>query len=257
MAVLELQGISKNFGGVQAVQDLDFEIGEGELLGLMGPNGAGKTTTFNLISGVYAPSSGVILFQGRDITGMKPHKVAKMGIARTFQTTNLFKEYSVLENVLTAFHLFLRSGLVSSLFPNRERLEKERAVRERALEILNFLEIEHLQDEKAGNLPFGHQRLLGIAMALALAPKLLMLDEPVGGLNPDEIQMVIDRMIKIREEEPDIAILLVEHNMRVVMGICERIVVMSFGKKIAEGSPREIRSNPDVIQAYLGSSYAS
>jgi len=257
MAILELQKISKAFGGVHAVENLDIRVEKGEILGLIGPNGAGKTTTFNVISGVYPPSKGRILFEGQDITGMKAYKVVKMGIARTFQLTSLFMKYTVLENVLTGFHLSLRSGLWSSLFPTPESINKESTIRERALEILRFLEIGHLQDQMAQNLPFGHQRLLTLAMALALDPRLLMLDEPVGGLHSDEISMIIDRIEKIRDRKSDIAIVLVEHNMPVVMNICHRIAVMNFGVKIAEGSPEEIRSNPDVIQAYLGSTDAS
>jgi branched-chain amino acid transport system ATP-binding protein len=257
MAILELQKISKAFGGVRAVENLDLRVEKGEILGLIGPNGSGKTTTFHVISGVYPPSEGRILFEGQDITGMKAHKVAKMGIARTFQLTSLFMKYTVLENVLTGFHLALRSGLWSSLFHTTEIINKENRVRERALEILSFLEIGHLQNQMAQNLSFGHQRLLTVAMALALDPRLLMLDEPVGGLNPDEIRTIIDRIEKIRDREPDIAIVVVEHNMPVVMNICHRISVMNFGVKIAEGSPEEVRSNSDVIQAYLGSTDAS
>lgn len=257
MVILELQKISKVFGGVHAVESLDLGVEKGEVVGLIGPNGAGKTTTFNLISGVYRPSGGRILCEGHNITGMKTHRIAKLGIARTFQINSLFMGYSVLENVLTGFHLSLRSGLWTSLFPNTARFTKEKLIKERALEILSFLEIGHLQDKKAQSLSFGHQRLLGLGMALAFDPKVLMLDEPVGGLNPDEISMISDRIEKIRRRKPDIAILLVEHNMAVVMNICQRIVVMNFGVKIAEGSPEAIRFNPDVIQAYLGSTDAS
>ncbi|MBW1781516.1 MAG: ABC transporter ATP-binding protein [Deltaproteobacteria bacterium] len=255
MDVLELKMLGKTFGGLQAVENINFKIQKGDIFGLIGPNGAGKTTTFNLITGVYPPSNGGILFEGGDIAGMKTHEIAKMGIARTFQITSLFKEYSVLENVLTGFHLSLKSDLLSSLFPGKRKILRKKAITEKAMEMLSFVEIEHLKDEKAKNLSFGHQRLLGISIALALDPKLLMLDEPVGGLNPAEIKMIIDMVGKIRDRRRDIAILLVEHNMPVVMSICNRIVVMNFGVKIAEGSPEEIRTNPDVIRAYLGSSY--
>jgi branched-chain amino acid transport system ATP-binding protein len=257
MAILELKSITKAFGGVHAVEGLDLEAGEGEVLGLIGPNGAGKTTTFNLISGVFPPSGGGILFEGQDITGMKPHKIAKMGIARTFQLTSLFREYTALENVLTGFHLSLCTGLWTSMLPTVKNRDKDKVAKDKALEILDFLEIGHLQNQKARNLSFGHQRLLSIATALALDPKLLMLDEPVGGLNPDEIRMIIARIERIRERKPNIAILIVEHNMPVVMSICQKIVVISFGIKIAEGSPGEVRANPEVIRAYLGSTDAS
>ena len=192
-----------------------------------------------------------------DITGMKTHKIIKKGIARTFQTSSLFKKYSVIENVLTAFHLRLKTGIWSSLFPNKDIIQRENNIRERAIDILRFLRIDHLRYEIADNLSFGHQKLLGIAMALVLSPKLLMFDEPVGGLSEEETKMVIDRIVKIRTQNPDIAILLVEHNMRVIMGICERIIAMNFGIKIAEGTPDEIRHNEDVIKAYLGSTDAS
>jgi branched-chain amino acid transport system ATP-binding protein len=257
MSILELKKISKNFGGISAIVDLNLHLEKGEILGLIGPNGAGKTTTFNLVSGVYPPSDGSVLFEGKDITGLKAHKIVQIGIARTFQITNLFREYTVLENVLTGFHLFLHSGLWSSVFPTGKCVKNQREVREKALEILNFLEIIHLQRQKARTLSFGHQRLLSMAIALALDPKVLMLDEPMGGLNSDEISMIIDRIQKIRSRKPEIAILLVEHNMSVVMNICDRIVVISFGTKIAEGSPEEIRSNSEVIKAYLGSGYAT
>ncbi len=257
MAILELQKISKHFGGIGAIISLDLHVKKGEILGLIGPNGAGKTTTFNLISGVYPPSDGAVLFEGKNITGLKAHKIAKIGIARTFQITSLFREYTVLENVLTGFHLSLHSGLWSSIFPTRKHLKNQKEIRDKALEILSFLEIIHLQDQKARTLSFGHQRLLSMATALALNPKLLMLDEPIGGLNPEEISMIVDRIQKIRNRKPEIAILLVEHNMSVVMNLCERIVVINFGMKIAEGLAEEVRSNPEVIKAYLGSGYAS
>jgi branched-chain amino acid transport system ATP-binding protein len=257
MAILELQKISKYFGGISAIANLDLHLEKGEILGLIGPNGSGKTTTFNLISGVYPPSKGTVLFEGKEITGMKAHKIAKIGIARTFQIMSLFREYTVLENVLTGFHLSLHSGLWSSIFPTRKRLKNQKEIRDKALEILSFLEIIRLQDQKARTLSFGHQRLLSMATALALNPKLLMLDEPIGGLNPEEINMIVDRIQKIRSRKPEIAILLVEHNMSVVMNLCERIVVINFGMKIAEGLAEEVRSNPEVIKAYLGSGYAS
>jgi branched-chain amino acid transport system ATP-binding protein len=257
MSILELKKISKNFGGLSAIVDLNLHLEKGEILGLIGPNGAGKTTIFNIISGIYPPSEGSIVFEGKDITGWKAHKIAQIGIARTFQITNLFREYTVLENVMTGFHLSLHSGLWSSVFPTKKCIENQREVREKALEILNFLEIIHLQHQKARTLSFGHQRLLSMAIALALNPKVLMLDEPMGGLNPDEISMTVDRIQKIRRRKHEIAILLVEHNMSVIMNICDRIVVISFGTKIAEGSPEEIRSNSEVIKAYLGSAYAT
>jgi len=250
MIVLEIRGLAKNFGGLVAVNDLDLDVQSGEMLGLIGPNGAGKTTVFNLITGFFPPSRGRITFKGEDITGYKPHLVAQKGIVRTFQLTTLFETRTVLENMLIAFHLESRSGFWTPIFNSSATREREKEILGRAMEILDFMRLTHLKDEVASNLPHGHQRSLGIALAMAVSPELMLLDEPVTGMNPDETIAMMDLINKIRER--GVTILLVEHDMRAVMGLCERITVLNFGKKIAEGTPDEIRENRDVIEAYLG-----
>lgn len=250
MTVLEIRGLAKNFGGLAAVNDLDLDVQSGEMLGLIGPNGAGKTTVFNLITGFFPPSRGRITFKGEDITGYKPHLIAQKGIVRTFQLTTLFETRTVLENMLIAFHLESRFGFWTAIFNSSATREREEEILGKAMEILDFMRLSHLKDEVASNLPHGHQRSLGIALAMAVSPELMLLDEPVTGMNPDETIAMMDLISKIRER--GVTILLVEHDMRAVMGLCERITVLNFGKKIAEGTPDEIRENRDVIEAYLG-----
>jgi len=250
MALLDIQKVSMHFGGLKAIQDLDFTMEEGEIRGLIGPNGAGKTTLFNVISGVYIPTYGKFFFRGQDITKLRPHGTAKLGIVRTFQATTLYKHFTVLRNVMVGCHLNSSYSFFGSLFGTPGSLRHERENEHKSLEILEFLGLGKLKDELAINLPHGHQRALGIAIALAAQPVLLMLDEPVTGMNPEESAAMMKLIRKIRDR--GITILLIEHDMKVVMGICEKITVLNFGEKIAEGTPEQIQKNPDVHEAYLG-----
>jgi branched-chain amino acid transport system ATP-binding protein len=252
MALLELREISKHFGGLAAVSKLEMAINPGDILGLIGPNGAGKTTTFNVITGDYPPTSGQVVFEGKDITGTPPHEVAKMGIVRTFQLTALFGSLSVLQNVLVGLHLHSTIGVLGAILNTRSNRGKETALTEQAMEVLDFMDLTRMKDDIAGNLPHGLQRALGIAVALAAMPKLLLLDEPLTGMNPVEAMDMIETIRRIRERRGT-TVVVVEHNMQAVMALCERIVVISFGNKIAEGTPEEIQTNTDVIEAYLGS----
>lgn len=249
MALLELKGVSKYFGGLAAVKDFNMEVAEGEIRGLIGPNGAGKTTTFNLITNVYPVTSGSIVFDGQDITGVSTHKIAGMGLVRSFQSTILFMEFTVMENVMTALHLRANMNLVQRYLGGAPKREGENE--EYARELIEFFGMSHLENELAMNLPHGYQRSLGVAMATANRPKMLMLDEPVTGMNPVETDHMMKLIRKIRDEW-GITVLLVEHDMKAVMGLCDGLTVISFGKKLAEGKPEEIRSNPEVIEAYLG-----
>lgn len=251
MVLLELKKVSKHFGGLAAVSELDMYVRQGEILGLIGPNGAGKTTVFNMITGIFSPENGRVIFEGKDITRLEPHFVAKRGIVRTFQLTTLFSGLTVLENVLMGLHLVSRIGFWEALFNAGSNRNKERVLREKAMGILAFTGLANLKDELAINLPYGHQRVLSICIALASRPKILLLDEPLTGMNPKEVMATIDMIREIRDRE-GVSIVVVEHNMRAIMSLCERIVVVNFGRKIAEGSPEEIRENQDVIDAYLG-----
>jgi branched-chain amino acid transport system ATP-binding protein len=250
MALLDIQKVSMHFGGLKAIQELDFTMEEGEIRGLIGPNGAGKTTLFNVISGVYIPTYGKFFFKGQDITVLRPHRTARLGIIRTFQSTTLYKHFTVLRNVELGRHLHANYNFFGALFNTPTYLRRERVNEQKALEILEFLGLAKFRDELAINLPHGHQRALGIAIALAAEPVLLMLDEPVTGMNPEESAAMMKLIRKIRDR--GITILLIEHDMKVVMGVCEKITVLNFGVKIAEGTPEEILKNPDVHEAYLG-----
>jgi branched-chain amino acid transport system ATP-binding protein len=248
--ILEIQGLDRYFGGLAAVSDLNLSIRSGEFFGLIGPNGSGKTTVFNLISGVLPPTRGKIRFRDMDVTAASPPVIARLGLARTFQITALFHSFTVLENMLLGTYGLVRVNPLASLFNTRKAAATEREQRERALELLGFFGIDRLRDEVARNLPLGHQRILELAMALAGGPRMLLLDEPFSGLSAEEAREMISRIQKIRERE--ITVLLVEHNIRIVMGLCDRIAVLNFGRKIAEGTFEQVSRNPEVIKAYLG-----
>ena len=250
MALLETKGLSKHFGGLKAVSELDLSVEEGEIRGIIGPNGAGKTTLFNVISGTYKPTSGDVFLNGERISGLRPSRIAAKGGVRTFQRTALFKDFTVLQNVSIARHLHADESLLGAVFGTARRME--RAHEARALEILEFIGLADIRNELSHNLPHGHQRALGVAMALATEPRLLMLDEPVAGMNPQETARMTELIRKLRDEWK-ITILLVEHDMRTVMGLCDYITVLNFGHKLTEGAPKEIVSNREVIEAYLGS----
>jgi branched-chain amino acid transport system ATP-binding protein len=252
MPLLETRDLTKHFGGLAAVNHVDLAVEQGEIVGLIGPNGAGKTTCFNLLSGFARPTAGTIAFAGEDITGLKPHDVVKRGLVRTFQLTTLFQDMTALENVLLGLHLHSRKGLRQVLLNPRRFPPDEIA---QSLEMLEFTGLTSHADQLARNLPHGHQRILGIAMALAARPRLLLLDEPVTGMNLEESGRVMALVKTIRDRGT--TILLVEHNMKAVMGTCERIVVLNFGQKLAEGTPAAVSSSAQVIEAYLGAGLAN
>ena len=247
MPLLEARSLSKHFGGLAAVNSLDLTVEGGEIVGLIGPNGAGKTTCFNLLSGFLRPTSGSVVFAGEDITGRRPHQIVARGLVRTFQLATLFQELTVLENVLLGLHLHARMGLRQLLFSRRIFPPEEISL---SGEVLEFTGLAAHAEQLARNLPHGYQRALGIAMALAARPRLLLLDEPVTGMNLSESGQVMSLIKKIRDGGT--TILLVEHNMKAVMGTCDRIVVLNFGRKLAEGTPAAVSTNADVIEAYLG-----
>jgi len=249
--LLKLEGVSMTFGGLRAVNDVSLSLRQGELVGLIGPNGAGKTTVFNMITGHYKPTRGRIWFAGQEITGLAPNRITALGIARTFQNIRLFKGMTVLENVLVAHHVRLQASLWSALFRLPAYTREEEAMRQQAMELLREVGLEGFADAEASSLPYGLQRRLEIARALATRPRLLLLDEPAAGMNPEETRDLTAFIGRIRERF-GLTILLIEHDMKLVMGICERIHVLDHGVTIAEGSPEAIRTHPRVIEAYLG-----
>lgn len=249
--LLKVNNASMIFGGLRAVSNLNMKIDEGELVGLIGPNGAGKTTAFNMLTGVYVPSEGEITFGGQLINGKKPYQVTNMGIARTFQNIRLFSELSVLDNVKIAFNSHIRYGLWEAIARIGRYFSEEKTVEEKSMALLKIFKLDKLADETAKNLPYGEQRRLEIARALATGPKLLLLDEPAAGMNPQETKELME-LIRWIKEEFKLSILLIEHDMSLVMNVCQRIYVLEYGMCIAEGTPDEIKHNKRVIKAYLG-----
>ncbi|MEA1964144.1 MAG: ABC transporter ATP-binding protein [Candidatus Aerophobetes bacterium] len=250
MSLLKIGHLTKKFGGLVAVNEVNFHIEQGEIISLIGPNGAGKTTILNIITGFYLPTNGKIFFKGKEIIGLRPYEIAREGIIRTFQRTHVFPEVSILENVLVGYHSKIKSSFWSVLFNTKYHKEEERNVREKAQRILDFLDLSHKKDELAKNLPYGEQRLIEIAVALMGAPDLLLVDEPATGMNPEETKRLTKVIGKIRDN--GVTILLIEHDMKVVMDVSDRIIVLDSGRKIIEGLPEEIKSNERVIEAYLG-----
>jgi len=250
MPVLEVQGLSRRFGGLAAVSEISFAVEEGAIHGLIGPNGAGKTTTFNVISGFYRPTAGRVLYQGRDIGGLGTAQIARRGLVRTFQSTTLFREMSVLENVLIGRHLHARASFLRQVLGLTTTVERDARIA--AEDLLAFVGLAERAQDAAGSLSHGMQRALGIAVALAAEPRVLLLDEPFTGMNPEETGIMMGLMRKVRDR--GVTMLLVEHDMTAVMGLCDRITVLSFGRLLAEGDPQAIRNHPAVIEAYLGAS---
>lgn len=249
--LLEAKGIRKSFGGLMAIDDVDYSLQEGNIESIIGPNGAGKTTFFNIISGNYHPDAGQVIFDGRDMTKMESDRAAACGIARTFQNIRLFPDLMAVENVLVGMHLHLSAGIGAIIFNTRKARREEARAFDEAQELMRYAGLEGKEKELARSLPYGDQRRLEVARALAVKPKMLLLDEPTAGMNPRETDEMKEFILRLRDEKK-VTILLIEHDMKVVMGISDRITVLNYGIKIAEGTPDQIRNNPEVIKAYLG-----
>jgi branched-chain amino acid transport system ATP-binding protein len=252
--LLEISGLTKYFGGLAAVKNFDMSVYEGQIVGLIGPNGAGKTTVFNLVTNIVKPTKGKVVFDGMDLSNKRPDQVAELGIGRTFQLNPLFPNFTVLENVAASFQIHPRSNMLDTFFNTATYRRNEAYILEQSLEILKLVGLYKVKDELAKNQSHGYQKMLGIARALAVKPRLLLLDEPISGMNPDEIKFTMAAVSKTREQ--GVTIVLIEHNMR-IMDLCDHVVVIDFGQKIAEGSAKEVKENKEVIRAYFGGEHVA